>query len=86
MYRYSQLSTCNINLHGRAGTLAVYIYKAEKPSVCLSVTPVSQQCQHQSKRDVLEMKAESSGDHEVYFYKSISVSIHRQCVQRTGVT
>ena len=47
-------------LHDRAGTLASLLYKAEKPSVCLSVTPISQQCQHQSKRDLFEMKAESS--------------------------
>ena len=63
------------------------LYKAEKLSVCLSVclsirltvTPVSQQCQHQSKRDLLEMKAESSGTE--------FASIHpHECVKGSGVS
>ena len=53
-----------MHLHDRAGTLASLLYKAEKPSVRLTVTPLSQQCQHRSKRDLLEMKAESSGTSE----------------------
>ena len=55
-----------MHLHDRAGTLAsIYIfllYKAEKPSVCLSAlfgTLISQPCQHGLKRDLLEMKAVS---------------------------
>ena len=52
-----------MHLHDRAGTLASLIYKAEKPSVCLSVcifgTQITQLCLHRSKRDLLEMKAMS---------------------------
>ena len=54
-----------MHLHDRAGTLASLLYKAEKPSVCLSVRPaffatqITQQCLHRSKRDLLEMKAVS---------------------------
>ena len=77
MYRYSLFSTY-INLHDRAGTFANLLYKAEKPSVRpsvrLTVTPVSQQCQHRSKRDLLEMKDESSGTSE-YIFISLNVPV-----------
>ena len=48
--------------------------KAEKPSVCLTVTPVSQSCQHRWKRDLLEMKAESSGTSK-YIFISLNVPV-----------
>ena len=55
-----------MHLHDRAGTLASLLYKAEKPSVCLSVCPsalfgtlITQPCQHGLKRDLLEMKVVS---------------------------
>ena len=73
------------HLHDRAGTLAslllykasifYLLYKAEKPSVCLSVrtvTPISQPCMHRLKPDLLEMKAESSGTAK-YIFKSLHV-------------
>ena len=68
-----------MNLHDRAGTLAsLLLYKAEKLSVhpfaCLTVTPVSQSCQHRSKWDLLEMKAESSGTSK-YIYISLNVPV-----------
>ena len=67
-----------MHLHDRAGTLASLLYKAEKPSVhpsvCLTVTPVSQLCQHRSKRDLLEMKAEYSGASK-YIFISLNVPI-----------
>ena len=59
-----------MHLHDRAGRLASLLYKAEKPSVCLTVTPVSQPCQHGLKRDLLEMEAESSGTTN-YIFKSL---------------
>ena len=50
-----------MHLHDRAGTLVILLYKAEKPSVCLSVCifgmQISQPCQHGLKWDLLEMKA-----------------------------
>ena len=53
-------------LHDRAGTLVSILYKAEKPSVRLSVHPsalfgtlISQPCQQGLKRDLLETKAVS---------------------------
>ena len=58
----------------RAGTLASLLYKAEKLSVCLTITPVSQQCQYRSKPDLLEMKAESSGTSE-YIFISLNVPV-----------
>ena len=70
-----------MHLHDRAGTLAIFfflLYKAEKPSVrpsvCLTVTPVSQPCQHGLKRDLLEMEAESSGTTK-YIFKSLHVRL-----------
>ena len=63
-----------MHLHDRAGTLASLLYKAEKPSVRLTVTPVSKQCQHRSKRDLLEMKAESSGTSK-YIFISLNVPV-----------
>ena len=54
------------------------LYEAEKPYVCLSVhltiTPISQPCQHGLKRDLLEMKAESSGTTK-YVFKSLYVRL-----------
>ena len=66
-------------LHDRAGTLAsLLLYKAEKPSVCLSVRltvmPISQPCMHRLKPDLLEMKAESSGTAK-YIFKSLHVRL-----------
>ena len=71
-----------MHLHDRAGTLASLLYKAEKPSVRLSVcpsvrltvTPISQPCMHQLKPDLLEMKAESSGTAK-YIFKSLHVRL-----------
>ena len=53
------------------------IYKAEKPSVRLSVrtvTLLSQPCQHVLKPDLLDMKAESSGTTK-YVFKSLHVQL-----------
>ena len=70
-----------MHLHDRAGTLAsllYLLYKAEKPSVRLSVrrtvTPISQPCMHRLKPDLLEMKAESSGTAK-YIFKSLHVRL-----------
>ena len=63
-----------MHLHDRAGTLASLLYKAEKPSVRLTVTPVSQQSQHRSKPDLLKMKAESSGTSK-YIVISLNVPL-----------
>ena len=68
-----------MHLHDRAGTLAsLLLYKAEKPSVCpsdrLTVTPISQSCLQRLKRDLLEMKAESSGTSE-YIFISLNVPV-----------
>ena len=72
-----------MHLHDRAGTLASLLYKAEKPSVCLSVrltvTPISQRCMHRLKPDLLEMKAESSGTAK-YIFKSL----HMQLLNHTS--
>ena len=46
-------------------------------SVCLSVTPLSQKYQHRLKRNLLEMKAESSGTSEYVFISlNMPVFIH----------
>ena len=50
------------------------LYKAEKLSVCLSATPISQPCQHGLKPDLLEMKAESSGMTK-FVFKSLNVRL-----------
>ena len=66
-----------MHLHDRAGTLASLLYKAEKPSVCLSVrtvTLLSQPCQDVLKPDLLDMKAESSGTTK-YVFKSLHVQL-----------
>ena len=67
-----------MHLHDRAGTLASLLYKAEKPSVRpsvrLTVTPISQPCMHRLKPDLLEMKAESSGTAK-YIFKSLHVRL-----------
>ena len=68
-----------MHLHDRAGILAsLLLYKAEKPSVrlsvCLTVTPISQPCMHPLKPDLLEMKAESSGTAK-YIFKSLHVRL-----------
>ena len=39
-------------LHDRAGTLASLLYKAKKPSVRLTVTPLTQSSLHDSKWDL----------------------------------
>ena len=49
---------------------SLLLYKAEKPSVCLSaiclaVTPISQSCRQQSKQDLVEVRPQS-----IYTYKS----------------
>ena len=63
-----------MHLHDRAGTFASLLYKAEKPSVRLTVTPVSQPYMHRLKPDLLEMKAESSGTAK-YIFKSLHVRL-----------
>ena len=67
-----------MHLHDRAGTPASLLYKAEKPSVrlsvCLTVTPISQPCMHRLKPDLLDMKAESSGTTK-YVFKSLHVQL-----------
>ena len=82
-------------LHDRAGRLASLssslLYKAEKPSVCLSVctfwhadiSAVSTRIETGLARNescVFE-------DHKVYFYKSIIPTVHRQeCLEDEGVS
>ena len=74
-----------MHLHDRAGTLASLLYKAEKPSVCLSVclsvcvTLISLLCQHGLKRDLLEMKAVS-----LRITKFIFKSLHVQLFTNTS--
>ena len=58
-----------------------------RPSVCLTITPISQPCLQRLKQDLLEMKAESSGTSEYIFYKSIRASIHpHKCIKANGVS
>ena len=77
-------------LHDRAGTLASLLYKAEKPSVCLSV------CLHFWHADNSAVFASiETGlarnescvfkQHKVYFYKLAEPTIHRQGVYKTMV-
>ena len=54
--------------------LLYLLYKAKKLSLHLTVMPISQQCQHRSKPDLLEMKAESSGTSE-YIFISLNVPV-----------
>ena len=63
-----------MHLHDRAGTLASLLYKAEKPSVCLTVTPISQPCLQLLKWGLLEMTAESSGTSK-YIFISLNVPV-----------
>ena len=48
--------------------------RAVCPSVHPTVTPVSQPCQYGLKRDLLKMKAESSGTTK-YIFKSLHVRL-----------
>ena len=67
--------TCTI---GQVHLLVYYIKLKSRLSVrlsvCLTVTPVSQPCQHGLKRDLLEMEAESSGTTK-YIFKSLHVRL-----------
>ena len=66
--------------------IAIYI-KLEKPSVCLTVTPISQPCLHRLKPDLLEMKAESSGTIKFIFKKLMRAITHsHECTEGTGVS
>ena len=62
-----------------------HIAKAEKPSVrlsvCLSVTPISQPCQHGLKRDLLKMKAESSGKTKYFLSLHVHLVIHTSALK-----
>ena len=71
-----------------SGYLSILLYKAEKPSVCLTVTPISQPYQHGLKRDLLEMEAESSGTTKFIFksrYVRLLINSH-ECAEGTGVS
>ena len=84
-----------MHLHDRAGTLASLLYKAEKPSVYLSVRPSVCTFWH---ADISAVSARiETGlarnescvfeDHKVYFYKSIVPTVHRQeCLDDEGVS
>ena len=63
------------------------LYKAEKLSVRLSVTTISQPCLHRLKWDLLEMKAESSGTTK-FVFKSLNVRlvIHTSAQKGTGAS
>ena len=60
--------------HKKTDSYNYLLYKAEKPSVCLTVTPISQRCMHRLKPDLLEMKAESSGTAK-YIFKTLHVRL-----------
>ena len=83
MYRYSQLSTYNINLHDMAGTLAsLLLYKAKKPSVCLSVHLHFWHADNSTVCALIETglaRNESCvfEEHKVYFYKPTEPTVHR---------
>ena len=78
-----------MHLHDRAGTLASLLYKAEKPSVCLSVClSVCPSVCTFWHADISAVSARiETGlarnescvfeDHKVYFYKSIVPTVHR---------
>ena len=75
-----------MHLHDRAGTLASLLYKAEKPSVRpsvrLTVTPISQPCLQLLKWGLLEMKAESSGTSKYIFISlNVPVFIHTSALK-----
>ena len=76
-----------MHLHDRAGTLASLLYKAEKPSVHLSVRPsvcimlITQPCLHRLKQDLLEMKVVS-----LRITKFIFKSLHVQLFIHTSAS
>ena len=71
-----------MHLHDRAGTLASLLYKAEKPSVRLIVTPISQPCLQLLKWGSLEMKAESSGTSKhIFISLNVLVFIHTSALK-----
>ena len=61
---HAQHPFVDYTLHDRAGTLASLLYKAEKPSVrpsvCLTVSPVTQLCLHGSTWNLQNTIAMSS--------------------------
>ena len=63
--------TCTIE---QVHLLVYYIKLKSRLSVSPTVTPISQPCQHGLKRDLLEMKAESSGTTK-YIFKSLHVQL-----------
>ena len=81
-----------MHLYDRAGTLASLLYKAEKPSVSLSV------CLHfwHADNSAVSARIETGlarnescvfEDHKVYFYKPIVPAVHRQeCLEDEGVS
>ena len=70
-----------MHLHDRAGTLAsLLLYKAKKPSVCLSVRLRHADISAVSARIETGLTQNEScvfEDHKVYFYKSIVPTVHR---------
>ena len=81
-----------MHLHDRAGTLASLLYKAEKPSVCLSVctfwhADISAVSARIEKTGLARNESCVFEDHKVYFYKSIVPTVHRQeCLEDKGVS